>query len=399
MTLKPRPIVFRLPWQKPAVYRHFHRIAWLACAFALCVIVFGAFVRLSNAGLSCPDWPTCYGSAAWPSATADVSGHAASAIRPLDASRAWREQVHRMLAGTLGVLVLALALLAARRQRHGIVQVLAAAVLVAVSIPLYMRGMHVAASLLAGAGELILLVAAVRWSREEGSGASHLLPPIAALLLAVIVFQALLGMWTVTWLLKPIVVMGHLLGGLATFALLAWLAWRATDRPIRVPDARLLRRLLAVALLLLAVQVALGGWTSANYAALSCGTDFPKCVGQWWPPHDFREGFVLWRGVGVDYEGGVLDGASRIAIHLSHRMMAGVLFLYVLWLAVKLMRSPGLRGHGVLLAVLLLAQVSLGIANVKLALPLPVAVMHNAGAALLLFVLVSLLARVRAPEA
>jgi cytochrome c oxidase assembly protein subunit 15 len=200
-------------------------------------------------------------------------------------------------------------------------------------------------------------------------------------------------------LLKPVVVMGHLLGGLATFALLAWLAWRATDRPIRVPDATLLRRLLLLALVLLVVQIALGGWTSANYAALACGTDFPKCVGQWWPPHDFREGFVLWRGVGVDYEGGVLDGASRIAIHITHRMMAGVVFIYVSGLAVKLMRSPGLRGYGALLAALLLAQVSLGIANVKLALPLPVAVMHNAGAALLLFVLVSLLARVRAPEA
>ena len=160
--MKPRPIVFRLPGQKP-VHRHFHRIAWLACGLALCVIVFGAFVRLSNAGLSCPDWPTCYGRAAWPAAAAEVSDHAASAIRPFDDSRAWREQVHRMLAGTLGVLVLVLALLAARRQRLGIVQVLAAAVLVAISIPLYMRGMHVAASLLAGAGELILLVAAVRW--------------------------------------------------------------------------------------------------------------------------------------------------------------------------------------------------------------------------------------------
>jgi cytochrome c oxidase assembly protein subunit 15 len=399
MSLKPRPIVFRIPGQKPVVHRHFHRLAWLACALALGVIVFGAFVRLSNAGLSCPDWPTCYGRAAWPSVAADVSNHAATAIRPLDASRAWREQVHRMLAGTLGVLVLALALLAARRQRLGIVQVLGAAVLVAVSIPVYMRGRHEAAGVLAALGELVLLAAALRWSREPGHGVARALPPIAALTLAMIVFQALLGMWTVTWLLKPVVVMGHLLGGLATFALLAWLAWRATDRPIRVPDATLLRRLLLLALVLLVVQIALGGWTSANYAALACGTDFPKCVGQWWPPHDFREGFVLWRGVGVDYEGGVLDGASRIAIHITHRMMAGVVFVYVTGLAMKLMRSPGLRGYGALLAALLLAQVSLGIANVKLALPLPVAVMHNAGAALLLFVLVSLLARVRAPEA
>ena len=159
------------------------------------------------------------------------------------------------------------------------------------------------------------------------------------------------------------------------------------------------RRLLVVALALLAVQIALGGWTSSNYAALACGTDFPTCVGKWWPPHDFRQGFVLWRGVGVDYEGGVLDGASRIAIQLAHRMMAGVVFLYVLWLSLRLVRTPGMRGSGVLLGSLVVAQVGLGIANVKLALPLHVAVLHNAGATLLLFVLVGLLARVRAPDA
>lgn len=384
----------RIPIKK-ARSRHFHRIAWLAVALAFGVIVFGAFVRLSNAGLSCPDWPTCYGQATWPSAPADAAAHAASDIRPFDDTRAWREQVHRMLAGTLGVLVLVLALLAASRKRFGIAQVLASAALVAISIPLYMRGMHVQAALLAGLGEAILLFAATRWWLRDGGG----LPPLAALTLAVIVFQALLGMWTVTWLLKPIVVMGHLLGGLATFALLSWMAWLATDRPVRVPDARGLRILLWIGLALLVAQVALGGWTSANYAALSCGTDFPKCVGLWWPPHDFGEAFVLWRGIGVDYEGGVLDGAARIAIHMSHRMMAVVVFAYLLWLAVKLLRSPGLRGFGGLLGVLLLAQVSLGIANVKLALPLKVAVMHNAGAALLLFTLVALLARVRAPEA
>ena len=397
--MKPRPIVFRLPGQKP-VHRHFHRIAWLACGLALCVIVFGAFVRLSNAGLSCPDWPTCYGQATWPGASADVTDHAASAIRPFDDTRAWREQVHRMLAGTLGVLVLVLALLAARRQRLGIVQVLAAAVLVAISIPLYMRGMHVAASLLAGAGELILLVAAVRWLRQnDGNGIAESLPPIAALLLAVIVFQALLGMWTVTWLLKPIVVMGHLLGGLATFALLAWLAWRATDRPIRVPDANLLRKLVGVGLALLVVQVALGGWTSANYAALACATDFPTCVGQWWPAADFREGFVLWRGIGVDYEGGILDGESRIAIQLAHRIGAVVATVALAAFAMQLYRTPGMRGWASVLAALLVAQLALGIANVKLALPLWTAVLHNAGAALLIFVLVSLLARLRRAEA
>ncbi|MGN7726871.1 COX15/CtaA family protein [Luteimonas sp. 22616] len=377
---------------KPTVYRHFHRIAWLAVALALGVIVFGAFVRLSNAGLSCPDWPTCYGRASWPTAASQgLADHAATAIRPVEVHKAWREQLHRMIAGALGVLVLVLALLAARRRPHGVLQVAAAAVLVALAIPLYMRGMHVAASALAIAGEAILLFAALRWSNID-------LSRTAALTLAVIIFQALLGMWTVTWLLKPIVVMGHLLGGLATFALLVWMAWRATHSPIRLADALALRRWVIVVLALLAVQIALGGWTSANYAALACANDFPKCVGQWWPPHDFREGFVLWRGIGVDYEGGVLDGASRIAIQLAHRMMAVVAFTALVALALRLLRTPGLRGWAVLLALLACTQVALGIANVKLSLPLDVAVAHNAGAVLLLFVLVSLLARLRVAD-
>lgn len=381
---------------RPAVYKHFHRFAWLAVALTLCVVVFGAFVRLSDAGLSCPDWPTCYGRAAWPQAASEVSDHAASAIRPFETHKAWREQVHRMLAGSLGVLVLLLAVLAARKRRHGIAQVALASLLVAAAIPSYMHGEHVAASILAIIGEAILLFAALRWSNTD-------LSRVGALTLAVIIFQALLGMWTVTWLLKPIVVMGHLLGGLTTFALLAWMAWRAIDRPITLVEAGALKRWVIAGLVLLGLQIALGGWTSANYAALSCGAgswsadNFPKCVGQWWPPHDFREGFVLWRGVGVDYEGGVLDGASRIAIQMAHRIVAMLLALYLLVFAARLLRTPGMRGWATALAVLVLAQVSLGILNVKLALPLHVAVAHNAGAALLLFVLVSLLARLRRP--
>jgi heme a synthase len=386
------PVLHKPVLYRPALYKHFHRLAWLACALAFAVIVFGAFVRLSNAGLSCPDWPTCYGRAAWPTDANQIGDHAATAIRPVEVSKAWREQLHRMLAGSLGVLVLGLALLAARKRRHGIAQILIAAAAVGIAIALYMRGQHVAATALAATGEGLLLFAALRWSNLD-------LARVSVLTLAVIVFQALLGMWTVTWLLKPVVVMGHLLGGLATFALLTWTAWRATDLPIRLPDATHLRTLLIVAVTLLGFQIALGGWTSANYAALACGTDFPKCVGQWLPPHDFREGFVLWRGIGADYEGGLLDGASRIAIQLAHRMMAAVVFIYLLWLAWRLWRTPGIRGAGALLGALVIAQVGLGIANVKLALPLHVAVLHNAGATLLLFVLVGLLARVRAPDA
>lgn len=366
--------------------RHFPRIAWLAVALALCVIVFGAFVRLSHAGLSCPDWPTCYGRATWPKAVGDVAAHAASSIREFDGNRAWREQVHRHLAASLGVLVLILALLGARRRPRGMAQVLGAAILVGIAIPMYMYGEHVIASLLAIAGETILLAAAWRWSNTD-------LARVSALTLAVIIFQALLGMWTVTWLLKPIVVMGHLLGGMTTLGLLGWMAWRATDSPLRAVDERSLRMWLRVGLGVLMVQIALGGWVSANYAALACGVQFPQCLGEWWPSHDFGEAMVLWRGIGVNYEGGVLDAPARTAIQLMHRLFACVVLVYMATLVVRLLRVPGMRGWAIVLAVLTLTQLGLGIANVLMGLPLQVAVLHNLGAALLLLVLVTLLAR------
>jgi len=378
------------------VYRHFHRFAWLAVALTLCVVVFGAYVRLSDAGMGCPDWPTCYGRATWPQGAEQAASHAAIDVRPFEHGKAWREQVHRHIAAILGVLVLVLALIAARRRRLGIAQVLVAAALVALAIPLYMRGQVQAAAALAIAGEAILLLAALRWSNLD-------LARAAALTLAVIIFQALLGMWTVTLLLKPIVVMGHLLGGLLTFSLLVWMAWRATNLPIILVDAAAVRRWVIAGLALLGVQIALGGWVSANYAALSCGggnwsaSNFPQCAGRWWPRANFQEGFTLWRGIGVDYEGGVLDGASRIAIQLVHRVMAVVLALYLLVLGWRLLRTPGLRGWAVALVLLLAAQLAMGVLNVKLSLPLYVAVGHHLGAVLLLFVLVTLLARLRRP--
>ena len=382
---------------RPALYRNFHRLAWFALIMTASTIMFGSFVRLSDAGLSCPDWPTCYGRVTWPQTQHEAAQNAASAIRPLETHKAWREQVHRFLAGMLGIEIMALALLAVRRRRWGVAQVVTAAVLVALAIPLYMRGQHLASSVLAIGGEAILLLAALRWSNID-------LARAAVLTLSVVIFQALLGMWTVTWLLKPIVVMGHLLGGMAMFGLLVWMAWKATDLPITLAEAPRLRWWLRAGLLLLVLQIALGGWVSSNYAALACGggsaslDNFPRCVSQWWPQQDYAEGFTLWRGIGVDYEGGVLDGASRIAIQMAHRMMAVLVALYLLVLSARLLRLPGMRGWATALGLLVLLQVSLGVLNVKLALPLAVAVMHNGGAVLLLFVLVSLLARLRAPE-
>ena len=373
-------------------HRHFHRLAWIAVLLALGIVVFGAFVRLSNAGLSCPDWPTCYGRAAWPVHEHEIAQANASFERAVETSKTWREQFHRHLAASLGLLILVLSLLAARKRAWGISSIVAAALLVAASIPAYIGAHYLAAALLVLAGQLILLVDAKRWSNADASR-------LATITLMVVIVQAVLGMWTVTWLLKPIVVMSHLLGGLATLSLLTWLAWSTTPGASLVQAvAPRLRRLLWIGLALLIVQIALGGWTSSNYAALSCGPDFPKCLGQWWPAHDFREAFVLWRGIGVDYEGGVLDGPARVAIQLAHRMMAVLVFGHLLIVAIRMLRTPGLLFWGSALLLLLLAQVGLGIANVMLGLPLWVATAHTAGAALLLFVVVGLLARLRAPE-
>ena len=385
-------------------YRHFHRLAWVAVALAFCVIVFGGFVRLSNAGLSCPDWPTCYGQAAWPTQVHEIVTANANYERVVEVSKAWREQLHRHLAAGLGVLVLLLSLLAARRRSFGAGSILLASTLVALSILFYtglnlqkpfefvLASNHTISAMLVLAGELILLLQAIRWSNSDAAR-------LSTTILMVIIFQAMLGMWTVIWLVKPIIVMSHLLGGLLTFSLLTWLAWSSTpDQQLVQGVAPKLRVLLWIGLALLIIQIALGGWTSANYAALACGNDFPTCQGQWWPEHDFKEAFVLWRGIGVDYEGGVLDGAARVAIQLTHRMMAIIVFGHLLFVSIRMIMTHGLRYWGFVLAILLFAQVALGISNVTMNLPLWTAVAHNAGAAALLFVIVGLLARLRAPD-
>jgi cytochrome c oxidase assembly protein subunit 15 len=332
------------------------RLAWLATAFALLVIVFGAFVRLSNAGLSCPDWPTCYGQLTWPTQSHDiVRANAAFPDRPVEADKAWREQAHRILVGALSLLTFALA--------------------------------------------------AWAWWRRRDLGRFAVVPWFAAVF---ILFQAALGMWTVTLKLLPLVVAAHLLGGMTLFALLAYTALRLSIEPMKIGPMKIgpagnvenaaLRRMTVIGIVLLAAQMALGGWTSANYAALACGTDFPTCLGQWSPPTDFHSAFVLWRGIGVDYEGGVLDAAARTAIQLAHRLGALIVFAYGLVLAVLAVRRRETRALGFALVVALLLQVALGIGNVLLGLPLPVATAHNGGAALLLFVLLALLLRLRVPD-
>ena len=363
-------------------------IALLAAVFAFGLVMFGAFVRLSNAGLSCPDWPTCYGQASWPHHEQAVArADAAFPDRPYEADKAWREQVHRMLAGTLGVLVLVLALFAARGDRLTVLTIVLSAIFATLGVTLYLHGERDWSSGLALLAILLPMTGAF-WLRE------HAALKVSVLALAVIVFQAMLGMWTVTLLLKPIVVMGHLLGGMTTFGLLAYAALRLNG--LGWPDNAYapLRRAVVWGIVLLAFQIALGGWTSANYAALACGTDFPTCLGQWAPPTDFHQAFVLWREIGVNYEGGVLDMASRSAIQITHRIGALVVFCYLAWLSHRLARS-GFRLGGIAVAVVLVLQIALGISNVHFGLPLPVATLHNGGAALLLFTLLANFARLQ----
>jgi heme a synthase len=306
----------------------FRRLTTAALLLCLAVVVFGAYVRLSDAGLGCPDWPGCYGRLTVPTAAAHVEqAQQGFPERPVEHAKAWKEMTHRYLASTLGLLIAALALLSFR------------------------------------------------------AGLPRVLPKV---LLGLVIFQGLLGMWTVTWLLKPLAVTAHLLGGMTTLALLLWLWLGTRAAPDPAPAPPRARLLAGLALAALAGQIFLGGWTSSNYAALAC-PDLPTCQGRLWPELDIGEAFTLWRGLGQSYEYGVLDNRARVTIQHLHRVGAVVVSTLLLALAAWLWRRGGAwKRHGQGILVLLAAQVALGLSLVILQLPLPLAAAHNAGAALLL---------------
>lgn len=331
----------------PARLKTLHALAGLATAMALVVVVLGAYVRLSDAGLGCPDWPGCYGHIGVPQLPDEVErANAAYPERPVEEAKAWKEMVHRYLASLLGLVVLIMAVLAWR-------------------------------------------------GRREGAPVGH-----ALALLALVIFQGMLGMWTVTLLVKPAIVTAHLFGGLATLALL-WLMWlrtrqRATTAGGSEGGARL-RPAVWAALAVLLVQIFLGGWTSTNYAALAC-PDLPKCHGEWLPETDFDDAFTLWRGLGVDYEGGVLSAQSRVTIHFSHRVWALVTVAVLLWLSARVLCTKvpdSARVWAGALVAVTLAQFVLGVSNVYFTLPLAVATAHNGGAAICLLTVVALLYSLR----
>jgi heme a synthase len=352
----------------------------LAVLWCLLLVAFGAFVRLSDAGLGCPDWPTCYGKVTWPGHAADIALANQNFGREFKLHHAWPEQVHRILASGLGFVVLILAMMARYLERKTVWLLLPPLAVTFAGAALYVLKHYVAASVLAGLGECLLLASAY-FSRGNSRRLGYLL--------ALVCFQGLLGLWTVTWLLKPIVVTAHLLGGLCTLALLVWASLRAAPSSVFVDSKRsypmIPGRTVQMGLALLLLQIFLGGWVSTNYASLAC-SDFPKCQGSWLPETDFKQGFVLFRQIGVDYEGGILDGAARTAVHLTHRIGAAVVGAYLLVLGFIAMRR-GLPVQGLSLVFLLAVQIALGISNVLYSLPLMVAVAHTAVAALLLCVL------------
>jgi cytochrome c oxidase assembly protein subunit 15 len=319
------------------------RLALLAACLAVAVILLGAFTRLVDAGLGCPDWPGCYGHAMWPSAEHEIrQANQAFPDAPVETDKTWPEMVHRYLATTLGVFSIALVV--------------------------------------------------VSW-RHRGPGQPLKLP---LFLLAFIILQGMFGMWTVTLKLWPQVVTAHLLGGFTTLSLLWLLTLRLNNAPwqLNPPQMAVVKGLKTPALVGLLVvigQITLGGWTTSNYAALAC-PDLPTCQAQWLPAMDFASGFNVLQGIGPNYLGGTMDNEARIAIHMSHRIGAIVTLLYLGWLSLALLRSSHsrLQTIGRVTGGLLILQFCLGLGNIWFQFPLYVTVSHNGVGALLLVSLVTL---------
>lgn len=330
----------------------FYKLALIATCLALFVVVLGAYVRLSDAGLGCPDWPGCYGKLTVPDAHHEVSkANEAYPERPVEAAKAWKEMIHRYFASTLGLFIIALAIMG--------------------------------------------------WQNRSVPGQQFKLPIFLVLF---VIFQGLLGMWTVTIKLNPTIVMLHLMGGLTTLSLLWWITLRASRKfasgrnyPSQLKP---FQGIALAGLFIVIFQIMLGGWTASNYAALNC-PDFPTCQGYWLPPTDFKEAFTLWHGTDTNFEFGTMDNIARMTIHFTHRIGAIVTLLFIGWLGLKLWRNVedrNLKNLGIFVLIVLVVQISLGIANVLFSLPLFVAVAHNGVGALLLLTLVTINHAVRPPS-
>ncbi|MBM4229202.1 MAG: heme A synthase [Gammaproteobacteria bacterium] len=331
------------------------RLALIGMLLCLVVVVLGAWVRLTDAGLGCPDWPGCYGHVT-PAGAERTEGKIES-YSPgweYDSGKAWREMVHRYAAITLGFVI------------------------------------------------VLIAATAIAYHRERPVSL-----PFALSLLSVVLLQGALGAFTVWWLVKPLVVVLHLVGGLTTLSLLTWL-WLSMRRVSRVIVAAAgttkisaldgARDAAVAATAIVACQIMLGGWTSSNYAAVAC-PDLPKCQNQWWPEGmDFNEAFVLWRGLDINYTGGVLEHPARVAIHFTHRLGALIATLAVLlagWLAIRNAPTTLVRRGGQWAIAALGLQLLIAVFMILQAFPLSLAAGHNAGAAILLMALLLLNKRLR----
>lgn len=328
-------------------------LVYVTLVMTLSLVMLGAYVRLSDAGLGCPDWPGCYGKIS-PSHAAEqiAAAEAAAPAGPVSSHKAWREMLHRYLASVVGVMILAIAVQAflARRERGP-----------SMDDP----------------------------TRQIG---------LPLLLVGLVAIQGLLGKWTVTLLLRPAVVTLHLLGGMALVAALSWLAARHAG--LQGGQASLLRGVrpwVLVAVVLLAIQIALGGWVSTNYAALVCA-DFPTCHGAWMPDMEIASGFHVLRDLGQTADGTPLSGEALNAIHWLHRAGALVTLVAILIMCFRVSRVRVLRPLGNAILLLLGCQIALGITNVVASLPLASAVAHNGVAALLLAAVTMLNFAVRSPS-
>ena len=326
--------------------RLFNKLVLVATLLAVCVVVLGAYVRLSDAGLGCPDWPGCYGTLTVPQSESAIA-HAQVTYpdSPVEHGKAWKEMIHRYLAGALGLLVLAIFVQTWRMRNQ---------------------------------------VKVAKW--------------LPTFLLALIVFQAALGMWTVTLLLRPIIVSAHLIGGMSTLAILTWITHRHWGVMTTTVQSQNIRFWVRGAILVVFVQIFLGGWTSTNYAALAC-TDFPTCHGMWIPEMDFSNAFNWFRELGVANDGTPLHLAAYTAIQWTHRIGALVTFVYLGWLGLCLIKQSQLKKIAHVMLGLLVIQIILGIANLVLHLPLALAVGHNMVAALLLMSVIVLNSKITALKA
>ncbi|MCB2041868.1 MAG: COX15/CtaA family protein [Rhodoferax sp.] len=337
--------------QSPAHWLRAVTVLTLFLTFDL--VLFGAFTRLTDSGLGCPDWPGCYGSASPVGAHADISAaQAAMPSGPVTHHKAWIEMVHRYMATGVGALILVLTVLAWRQ-----------------------------------------------W-RRAGPDASTLNPWWPTATLAWVCVQGAFGALTVTMKLFPAIVTLHLLGGLLLLALLALQSqWQtralAGTPPVSVDAGTRVFLLLASGLLVL--QLALGGWVSTNYAVLAC-TDFPTCQGSWWPAMRFDQGFEIWRSLGMTGEGTAISFAALTAIHYAHRLMAYVVLAVLALLAWRLARIDGLRRLARWIGGLAALQLATGLGNVVLGWPLIAALLHTGGAAALVVVITWAVASTRSAQ-